>query len=112
MNFEFTKEEGEFRKKVRDFYFDELPEDYDGGILAINKELQDFHYQLQLRAGAKGYLCPGWPGEYGGLGLGYIMGGIAQEERGYWSVWYPDNPGITISGPPVVLFGSEELLPR
>ncbi len=40
--------------------------------------------------------------------MGDIKGAIATEERGYWSIFYPDNVGLILAGPAVALFGSEE----
>lgn len=107
MEFGFTEEQEKLRKELHDFYANELPEDI-SGVPALRKELQDFWMNLQRKAGKKGYLAPGWPKEWGGLGLGHIEVGVANEVEGYWGIAWPDGIGLHIVGPGLHLFGTEE----
>jgi alkylation response protein AidB-like acyl-CoA dehydrogenase len=108
MEFGFTEEQEKLKKELHDFYANELPEDISGHVPSLSKELQDFWMALQKKAGKKGYLTPGWPKESGGLGLGAIEIGIAQEQEGYWHIIWPDSLGLHVCGPGIHLFGTEE----
>ena len=108
MEFGFTEEQEKLREELMEFFRKELPEDVDGGVPAVSKELQDFWLDLQKKAGAKGYLAPGWPKESGGLGYSHIEVGIANEVNAYWGVAWPDSIGLHICGPGIHLFGTDE----
>jgi alkylation response protein AidB-like acyl-CoA dehydrogenase len=108
MDFGFTKEQEKLRKEIRDFYINELPEDCLTHIAPLSEELQSFWMQLQKKAGAKGYLTPGWSKETGGLGLSPIEQGIVEEEWGRVGAMWPNFSGLSIAGPAVQVFGTEE----
>ncbi len=109
MDFRFTEEQEKLRKELHDFYMNELPEDCESSLVsALSKDLQSFGMELQKRAGEKGYLTPGWPKEYGGLGKSIIEQGIVQEEGGYAGVTWPNSIGFHLAGPATILFGTEE----
>ncbi|MFC2051529.1 acyl-CoA dehydrogenase family protein [Chloroflexota bacterium] len=107
MDFGFTEEQERLRKEIHDFYVNELPEDFEPDW-GTSKEVQSFYLQLQKKAGAKGYLTPGWPKEYGGLGLGDIDQGVVNEESYSWEVNWPNHIGSRQAGPATILFGTEE----
>ena len=108
MEFGFTEEQKKLRKEVHDFYSNELPKDYAAHIAPMNEELQSFWMTLQKKAGAKGYLTPGWPKEYGGLGFSEIEQGVAEEEQARAGVTWPNLIGYALAGPALILFGTEE----
>lgn len=108
MEFGFTEEQEKLRKEVHDFYSDELPEDYASHIPTMNEELQSFSMQLQRKVGSKGYLTPGWPEEYGGLGLSEIEQGVVEEEQARAGLSWPNLIGYALAGPALVLFGTDE----
>ena len=107
MEFGFTEQQEKLREEMMEFYRKELPEDLDGGVPAIDKELQDFWMNLQKKAGSKGYLTPGWSKETGGLGLGHMELGVANEVVAYWGVVWPNVIGLHICGPGIHLFGTD-----
>ncbi|GAI40618.1 unnamed protein product [marine sediment metagenome] len=111
MEFGFTKEQEKFRKEIQEFFINELPSDnrmdHRHDLFLTERQLA-FSWQLQQKAGEKGYLAPGWSKESGGLGLGNIEHGITTEEAGYWNVTWPSQQGLRVCGPPLHLFGSEE----
>ncbi|MCK9275603.1 MAG: acyl-CoA/acyl-ACP dehydrogenase [Syntrophales bacterium] len=107
MEFGFTEEQETLRKELYDFYARELPEDVTD-VPAVSKELQDFWMDLQKKAGRKGYLTPGWSKETGGLGLGHMEAGVANEVEGYWGIRWPNGVGLQVCGPGLHLFGTEE----
>jgi alkylation response protein AidB-like acyl-CoA dehydrogenase len=108
MDFGFSEEQEKLRQEVHDFYVKELPEDFDGHVSHLSKEIQSFYRELQKKHGEKGYQAPGWPKEIGGLGLGELEIGVVQEQEGYWLITWPDLIGIHICGPGIFLFGTEE----
>ena len=113
MEFEFTEEQEKLRKEVHEFFTTELPSDYHpysprGDVTGKTKEEYEFWLQLQRKAGAKGYLAPGWSKESGGLGLSDMEQGIIMEEASYWGITWPGGQGLRICGPPLHVFGTEE----
>lgn len=110
MEFGFTEEQEKLRKEVRNFYLEAFPSDYTPGGAGKSQEQQDFWMDLQRKAGERGYLTPGWPKEYGGLGLGQIEQGIFAEEEGVMirSMSWPNFIGIHLAGPAMIIFGTEE----
>ena len=104
MDFGFTEEQDKFRKELRDFYLNELSENYSpeaspshGSPHGINEESKSFWMALQKKAGAKSYLTPGWPKEYGGLGFTSIEQGIVQEEEGLLGLAWPNFIGYHLT---------------
>ena len=65
MEFGFTEEQEKLRKEFDDFLRNELPEDFDGHVSAINEALQSFNLNLEDKITEKGWLVPGWPNAYG-----------------------------------------------
>jgi len=56
----------------------------------------------------KGWLCPGWPREYGGLGLGPAKQIIFTEELERHGCARCNDHGIIMLGPLVIRYGTEE----
>lgn len=108
MEFGFSEEQEKLRQEVRDFFMNELPEDCTPHISPLREELQSFWLQLQKKAGEKGYLTPGWPKEYGGMGLSSADQGIVEEEQGYASIVWPAALALRLCGPGLILFGTDE----
>ncbi|MDD5126831.1 MAG: acyl-CoA dehydrogenase family protein [Dehalococcoidales bacterium] len=111
MEFGFSPEQEKFKNEVREFFMNELPADnrmdhrHD---MFLNEKQLAFGWRLQQKAGAKGYLAPGWSKEEGGLGLGDIEHGISGEESGYWNCTWPTQQGLRVCGPPLHVFGTPE----
>jgi len=108
MEFGFTEKQEKLRKDVHDFYMNELPEDYEPSVGGMNEELQAFFTQLQKKAAEKSYITPGWPEEYGGLGLSSIEQGVVEEEQSKAGVTWPNLIGYALAGPALILFGTDE----
>ena len=108
MDFGFTKEQERLREEAHDFYVNEFPEDFAPDVFAITEKQLSFWKVLQKKAGGKGYLTPGWTKESGGLGLSSIEQEIVREEAGYFEVRWPNFSGLSLAGPAVHLFGTEE----
>ncbi|MFC1990209.1 acyl-CoA dehydrogenase family protein [Chloroflexota bacterium] len=108
MEFGFTEEQERLRKEIHDFLINALPEDFEPVGYAIGEEVQSFLMGLQKKAGEKGYLTPGWPDKYGGLGLTAIEQGIVNEEQACLGLRWPSYLSFNQAGPAVLLFGTEE----
>jgi len=111
MDFGFTEKQEKLRKEARNFFSNEMPEDFDPGVetmFSVTKDQTDFWMKFQKKAGKKGYLTPGWSKETGGLGLGPIEQGVVEEEWGYTGGRWPSFSGLHIAGPAVQIFGTEE----
>jgi alkylation response protein AidB-like acyl-CoA dehydrogenase len=64
----------------------------------------------------QGWLCPGWPREYGGMGLSAGKQLIMLEEFERWGVARTNDHGIIMVGPLLIQYGTEaqrqEFLPK
>lgn len=108
MDFKLSREDEEFRQEVRHFLNSES---------TLTKEVRREHAggqgwgpytkEFMRKTGAKGYLAPSWPTEYGGLGATHIRKYIVNEEVAY-AVGRLGLGGISLAGPAILLFGSEE----
>jgi len=56
----------------------------------------------------KGWLCPGWPKEYGGMGLSASKQIVMTEEYERFGVTRTNDHGIIMLGPLVIKYGTEE----
>ena len=108
MEFGFTEEQEKLRKEVHDFFMTELPEDYEFGGGGSSEEVQTFWKGMRSKAIEKGYYVPGWPKEYNGSGMSSMEQGILDEEMGRAGVSFPDNLGLHLVGPTLILIGTEE----
>ena len=111
MDFGFTKEQEKLRKEAREFFTNEMPEDFEPGVqrmFCLTEDQFSFWIALQRKAGEKGYLTPGWSEETGGLGLSHIEQGVVEEEWGHIGGRWPNFSGLSIAGPAVQVFGTDE----
>jgi len=109
MDFRFSEEQEKLREEVHQFFMENLPSDYlPRGTRGQTLEQYKFWMDLQRKAGAKGYLTPGWSKESGGLGLSDMEQGVVMEETSYWGAAWPGSQGIRVCGPPVHVFGTDE----
>jgi len=60
-----------------------------------------------LRMAAKGWIAPGWPREYGGMGLSPAKLLIFLEEMERWGIARFQDHGILMVGPILLRFGTE-----
>ncbi|MFC1965892.1 acyl-CoA dehydrogenase family protein [Chloroflexota bacterium] len=114
MNFEleYTKEQEEFRREVREWLEKNIPE---GLVQSVNSEDQSHErYQNQRelgrRLGAKGWLRPMHPKEYGGgeMSLGKAI--IIEEEMDRYDLTLPPyyDSGASFGGASILVWGTEE----
>ena len=116
MDFRFSVEEEKFKKEVCDFFIKEKKV-----VTEAKKEWNSgegfgpYCWEILRKVGAKGWLCPTWPKEYGGLELPYIYRYIIMEQMYYFTDIYV-TIGAGMAGPIILSHGSEqqkkEYLPR
>lgn len=108
MDFRFTEKEEALRKDVREYLHGELElmadvrHETESG-LGFGPRTKEFMRKI----GAKGWLCPSWPEEYGGLGGSYMERYAVAEEIARFGG--PPSPvGVSMAGPTILLFGNQE----
>ena len=105
MDFEFSEEHSMFRQAIRDFAENEV-----APIVDQAEEDEACPTELFSKMGKLGYLCPGYPTEYGGGGLGEIGTCIMVEELA--RVCSGITSGLMVqsglSTLPILAHGSEE----
>ena len=108
MDLSFTDEELAFQKEVREFLEKKLPADvkdrYERG-LHYTKEGQ---VRWQKILNEKGWMAPNWPAEYGGTGWTATQKYIFAQELGRASAPPPIPFGVSMVGPVIYTFGSQE----
>ncbi|MEM2983455.1 MAG: acyl-CoA dehydrogenase family protein, partial [Candidatus Bathyarchaeia archaeon] len=116
MDFRFSSEEEKFRKEVQDFFIHEeetvkkAREEWDSGLgFGVNC------WEILKKIGGRGWLCPTWPKDYGGLGLSYMYRYIVMEQMHHFLNIY-STVGAGMAGPVILRHGTEwqkkEFLPR
>lgn len=110
IDFTFPAETEEWRAELRAFLQKELPPGFHGSDDFFDDEEQaPFARELTKKLGAKGWLAPAWPKEYGGLGKSSIEQMILNEEMAYQRA--PASGRlftIGITGPTVMVNASDE----
>ena len=108
MNFDFTEDQKRFRDELRSFLEAEVPLELQE-VFGIEREDQyEFGRSIARKLVARGWLTIGWPKEYGGGGRSQIEQAIFNEEMGYWRVPRTGSAGLSIVGPGLMKFGTEE----
>lgn len=112
-------ESKEFRQEVRDWLAANCPESMRSPYRSEADVCwggRDFQFQSEdqrvwlERMAARGWTAPSWPKEYGGGGLGRIQAKILKEELARIHARPPlMSFGISMLGPALLKFGSEEL---
>jgi len=102
-----------FRQTVRQWIAANYPDEIRNPPRRLGREETQGWYRALSR---QGWLCPGWPAQYGGMGLNTGKQLIMIEEmEGYGCARLPDS-GITMLGPLLIRYGTEaqreRFLPR
>jgi alkylation response protein AidB-like acyl-CoA dehydrogenase len=109
MEFGWSKEQADFREEVREFIDDNLPADWWSRVPG-EEPYSDVTLEFCRRLGAKGWLTPHWPVEYGGAGdTSPWRAAILNEEL--WSHGEPRGSQYMNSnwvGPAIIANGSED----
>lgn len=108
MDFKYAPEEEQFKEEVVSFFkreeelVTEAKKEWNSG-LGFGPNC----WKLLRKIGEKGWLCPTWPKEYGGLELPYIYRYIIMEQMYYYVDIY-STVGAGMAGPVILRQGSEE----
>ena len=112
MDIQFTEREEDFRREIRDFLQETLPEDWDplGQAGQSAEERQDFTRQMTQALADKGWLTLAWPEEYGGQARPIMEQVIYNEEMSYKNVPGTElgTGAISWVGPVLMIAGTDE----
>ena len=107
MEFRLTEQEMAFQKEVREFFqkevTDELAEELNQGL-----GLGPLGWQFIRRLGAKGWLVPTLPKEYGGIGATHLQRFLIINELHYFFPEMMSLMAATIVAPTLMIVGNEE----
>jgi alkylation response protein AidB-like acyl-CoA dehydrogenase len=107
LDFSYSAEELALQKEVREFLKNDMPPQVPYEVEHEKGWEGPYTRAFVRRLGAKGWLTPSWPREYGGLGATYMQRYIIGEEMSYFG-----GPrtliGATMAGPTILLYGTEE----
>jgi len=113
MDFELGAQTEKLRAEIRQFALAEVAgQPYRTAMLEEESENEDWEFSLTIskKLAAKGWLCMGWPKQYGGRDASYWEQFVYMEEAGYHEI--PGTSmgisGTGINGPSLMLFGNPE----
>lgn len=118
MDFDLPPETLAWRDELRAFLRDTLPPGFEGDDDFFDNEDQlAFAREFSRKLGARGWLAPAWPIEYGGMGRTAIEQFILHEELAYHRAPAAGRLfTLGIAGPAILAHGTEDqkrrLLPR
>jgi alkylation response protein AidB-like acyl-CoA dehydrogenase len=110
MDLTYPPEAEAFRKEIRAWLEENLPDDwFDEGFTIEGEARASFHTEWTEKLFAGGWICASWPKEYGGKGLSILDNVVLNEE--FARAGAPlraDFFGDTLVGPTILQWGSEE----
>jgi len=110
MDLTYPPEAEAFRKEIRDWLAQNLPEGWgQPGFRLVGDQRRQFNAQWIRTLRQGGWICASWPAEYGGKGLSLIEQVVLNEE--FARVDAPmraDFFGDTLVGPTILQWGTEE----
>ena len=107
MRYTFTAEEEDFRREVRTWLKEQLPDDWNGGDESTD-EGWAFNLEMRKKLADKGWLTLAWPTEYGGQGASFMKQVVFSEEMTTAQAPGVDGFGIKMLGPTIMVHGTEE----
>tara|TARA_B110000263_G_scaffold96209_1_gene84039 strand:+ start:10251 stop:11447 length:1197 start_codon:yes stop_codon:yes gene_type:complete len=108
MELQLGPEDQAFKEKMRAFMNNNLPKDIQHKVNMGLGLVKDDYVTWQKIVGQAGWLAPGWPVEYGGTGWSPIERHIFNEEMARANAPRIMPFGVTMVGPVIIEFGSEE----
>ncbi len=118
MDLTYPPEAEHFRKEIRSWLEDNLPDGwFDADFEMSAEERKAFNEEWTKKLFDGGWICATWPEEYGGKGLTLIQGVVLSEEFSRAKApMRADFFGDTLVGPTILQYGTEEqkqqLLPQ
>ena len=108
MDLRFTPEELAFRDEVRTFFRANLPNSIRTKLVEGKHLAKDDILTWQRTLNKKGWAVANWPVKWGGTGWTPVQQYIFQEELQLTPAPQPLGFGVTMVGPVIIAFGSEE----
>jgi pimeloyl-CoA dehydrogenase large subunit len=116
MDLRFSKEENVFRQELRDFFRSAIPASIRTKVMENRHLDKDELVKSHKILHAKGLAVPHWPQEWGGANWTPMQQYIYTEELQYNGVPQPLPFNVSMCGPVIIAFGSNEqkhkFLPR
>jgi hypothetical protein len=110
MDLTYPVEAETFRSEIRAWLKENLPEGwFEPGFTLSDAERKEFNRTWTDKLFAGGWICAGWPVEYGGKGLSLLQQVVLNEE--FATAGAPmraDFFGDTLVGPTILQWGTEE----
>ncbi|MBP2296846.1 acyl-CoA dehydrogenase family protein [Azospirillum rugosum] len=108
MDITYTAEERAFRDEVRRFLHDRLPADIAAKVREGKRVTREDHVRWQSILAEQGWFAVHWPKQYGGTGWTPIQRHIFDEEYASAHAPYLVPFGVSMVGPVIIKFGTEE----
>src|SRR3989304_1676782 len=111
MDFEldYSEEQEEFRKEVRAWLETHVPRvELPPGSADLTQEHYEIGKAFRRDLGAKGWLAPTWPKEFGGGGLTADHAVVINEELARYDIPPLGELGLVISAPAILVHGTDE----
>lgn len=108
MDITYTAEERAFRDEVRRFLHDRLPADIAAKVREGKRVTREDHVRWQSILAEQGWFAVHWPKQYGGTGWTPIQRHIFDEEYAAAHAPYLVPFGVSMVGPVIINFGTEE----
>jgi alkylation response protein AidB-like acyl-CoA dehydrogenase len=114
VNFRDTPEEAKFRAEVREFIAKEYKANGESTASAAQAAssggpaAMEAYKNWMRKLATKGWVAAAWPKEYGGAGMTIMQQFIFNEELAIARAPRPGGIGITMAGPTIIVYGTEE----
>src|SRR5215218_8508389 len=110
MELTYTAEAEAFRKEIRTWLEENLPEGwFEPGFKLEGEDRRRFNEEWPAKLYAGGWICAAWPKEYGGKGLSVLENVVLAEEFARAKApLRADFFGDTLVGPTILQWGTEE----
>jgi alkylation response protein AidB-like acyl-CoA dehydrogenase len=110
MDLTYPPEADSFRKEIRSWLEENLPQGwFEPGFSMTKDERQQFNETWTAKLFAGGWICAGWPVEYGGKGLTLMDQVVLNEEFAKANApMRADFFGDTLVGPTILQWGTDE----
>src|SRR5277367_4048957 len=110
MDLTYPPEADSFRKEIRTWLEENLPAGwFEPGFSMTTDERQEFNETWTKKLFAGGWICAGWPVEYGGKGLSLMDQVVLNEEFAKSNApLRADFFGDTLVGPTILQWGTDE----
>lgn len=107
MRLELTPEEQAFRDEVREFFSQNIPEEWRHTVRAGLRLKPEELVAYQKRLAARGWGAPTWPKEYGGTGWSPVELCVFWSEAARADAPHQFHQGLELIGPIIFTYGTE-----